>query len=235
MMSMAATRISIIATTLLILSGVSAWSSGIKQGLDKANPIIVDKAKGEIRALAVLQPGAFSGGWLKRRPGHHAVVWQGGKSAGEALLTTFASDSELYTAMIAIGAKPGNNLTQAVWDDRNDDNSKAPETRVEGSPVDALVWWDGLEKPLPLKELLIDPDGKGVDLRFGGQKALIPVWRSGCVICLYSCPGGKISNHLYTIRDYVDGKKAFAVNKALVPDGKREAVVIFRLRKDAGK
>ncbi|MEJ2716755.1 MAG: hypothetical protein P8182_06385, partial [Deltaproteobacteria bacterium] len=85
-------------------------------------------------------------------------------------------------------------------------------------------------EPLPLEKLVKDPGGKGVDLRFGGQKALIPVWKSGCIVCLQSCPGGKISNHAYTIRDYVEGRATFTVDESRVPKGKRKAVVIIRLR-----
>jgi hypothetical protein len=201
------------------------------KGLSEKTPMIVDKHAGEIRLLATLQPKAFGKGWFKQLPGHHAVTWKGGKKADEALLATYASDSEVYDAMISIGAKPGNNLTQAVWDERNNENSKAPDTRVEGSPVDALVWWEGLPEPLPFAKLLKDPGVKGVDLRFGGNKALIPIWKSGCVVCLQSCPGAKISNHQYTIRDYVQGRATFTVDSSVVPRGTWKAVVFIRMRK----
>lgn len=201
------------------------------QGLSEERPMVVEKEAGQIRLLAILQPAAFGKGWFTQLPGHHAVTWKGGKKADEALLVTFTSDAELFDAMVAIGAKPGNNLTQSVWDERRNRNSKAPETRVEGSPVEVLVWWDGLPAPLTLARLLKDPGVKGVDLRFGGQKHLIPVWKSGCIVCLQSCPGAKISNHAYTIRDYVEGRAMFTVNEAVVPAGKRRAVVIIRLKK----
>jgi hypothetical protein len=199
------------------------------KGLTAEQPMVVDKATGQIRLLATLQPKAFAKGWFTQLPGHHAVTWKEGKKGGEALLATYASDVMLYDAMISIGAKPGDNLSQAVWDERNNAKSKAPETRVEGSPVDVSVWWEGLTEPLPLGKLLKDPAGKGVDLRFGGQKALIPVWKSGCIICLQSCPGAKISNHAYTIRDYVEGHATFEVNTSLVPQGELPAVVIIRV------
>lgn len=59
--------------------------------------------------------------------------------------------------------------------------------------MEASVWWRGLSQPLPVSALFDDPSGKGIDFRFGGNKALIPVWRSGCILCLQSCPGGKVS------------------------------------------
>jgi len=201
-----------------------------RAGLSDTVPMVVDKTSREIRVLADLQPAAFAPGWFKQLPGHHAVTWKGGKKASEALLSAYVDDSAFYDAMISLGAKPGNNLPQAVWDERNDPNSALPATRVEGSRVEVSVWWEGLPKPVALHELVRDPSGKGVDLRFGGQKDLIPVWRSGCIVCLQSCPGAKISNHAYTIRDYVEGKAAFTASPAVVPDGVRKAVVIFRLK-----
>ena len=199
-------------------------------GLDETHPLQVDSKAEEVRLLAELQPAAFSGGWLKSTPNYHAVVWKGGGAAGEALLASYADDASFHDAMVAIGAVPGNNLTMAAWNDRKDPKSSAPDTRVKGASVDVLVWWDGLSSPLPLAGLLTDSAGKGVDMRFGGNKALIPEWHSGCIACLYSCPGGKVSNHAYTIRDYVKGTTKFSVNEDLVPKDKRQAVVIFRKR-----
>ena len=46
------------------------------------------------------------------------------------------------------------------------------------------------------------PGGRGLDLRLAGNRANIPKWKSGCVICLYSCPGSKIGNARYTARDW---------------------------------
>jgi hypothetical protein len=199
-------------------------------GLDESHPISVDRNAKEVRILAELQPKAFSGGLLASTPGHHAVTWKHGKKGSVALLSATVSDTEFHDAMISIGAKPGNNLTQATWDDRNDSSSAAPDTRVAGSPVDVSVWWQGLESPVPLASLFNDPGGKGVDLRFGGQKALIPIWKSGCIVCLQSCPGAKVSNRSYTIRDYAQGKATFTLNEKNVPPGNRPAVVIFQLK-----
>jgi hypothetical protein len=216
---------------VLLPIGIALSAGDYFKGLSEKNPMIVDKQAGEIRLLATLQPEAFGKCWFKQLPGHHAVTWKGGKKADEALLATFACDSDVYDAMISIGAKPGNNLTQEVWDERKNEDSKAPDTRVEGSPVDVFVWWEGLPEPVPLAKLVKDPGTKGIDLRFGGNKALIPIWKSGCIVCLQSCPGAKISNHQYTIRDYVQGRATFTVDASIVPKGERKAVVFIRLRK----
>jgi len=100
---------------------------------------------------------------------------------------------------------------------------------VEGSAVDVSVWWSGLQRPVPLESLFVDPEGKRMELRFGGQKSLIPVWQSGCIVCLQSCPGGKISNRSHTMRDYAEGRATFKLNTSVVPQGRRKAVVIIRV------
>jgi hypothetical protein len=223
-------RLTLAALTTFFTVTTDLVSADPLEGLDESHPMVVNRNAKEVRILAELQPKAFSGGWLTSTPGHHAVTWKGGKKSSEALLSALVSDAELHDAMISIGARPGNNLTQAAWDERNDETSKAPDTRVEGSPVEASVWWPGLKSPVPLESLFNDPNGQGVDLRFGGQKSLIPVWKSGCIVCLQSCPGAKISNRSYTMRDYAQGKATFTLNDKNVPAGNRLAVVIFRLK-----
>ncbi len=81
--------------------------------------------------------------------------------------------------------------------------------------------------------MLVDSAGLGLDMRFGGNKALIAEWQSGCIICLYSCPGGKISNRAYTIRDYVKSPQNFSVDFSRVPKGNHKALVIVRLKDNA--
>jgi len=224
------------AAVAALLVGVSCCVSAAQEqallGLDEKNPLRVNKRARQVRILVDLQPEAFSGGWIKWTPNYHAVVWKGGKASGEALLASYADDASFYNAMVSIGAVPGDNLTMAAGEERKDPESPTPDERVKGTPVQIVVWWPGLAAGVPLKEMLIDPAGKGIDMRFGGNKALIPEWRSGCIACLYSCPGGKVGNHSYTIRDYVKGTTKFAVDYSKVPKGKRRAVVFFTLRKE---
>jgi hypothetical protein len=220
--------IQVILFTVAPLLGYSQDTRPI--ALDRSRPLEVDTTAGEVRIVAELQPERFSGGWLPSTPHYHAVVWKGGGASSEALIASPVSDADFYTAMVAIGAIPGNNLIMAAWNDRKNPSARAPDQRVEGTRVDVFVWWEGLAAPLPLKELVLDSAGRGIDMRFGGNKALIPEWHSGCIACLYSCPGGKVSNHAYTIRDYVKGTTRFTVNWSKVPKGTRQALVIFRKR-----
>ncbi|MDQ7052681.1 MAG: YdjY domain-containing protein [candidate division KSB1 bacterium] len=198
-------------------------------GLDKKHPLAVDRTTAEVRILAEFNPGAFSGRF-KWTPRYHFVVWKKGRAASEALFKAYVSDRDFYAALERIGARPGNNLTTAAWDERNNPGHPAPDTRIEGTPVDIRVWWKGLSKPIPVDSLLVDPGGQGFDFRFGGNLALIPEWKSGCIVCLYSCPGSKVGNRAYTIRDYARGTTRFEVRPQFRRGKKRKAVIFFRLR-----
>ena len=82
---------------------------------------------------------------------------------------------------------------------------------------------------MSLDELLQDPGGKGFDFRFGGNHALIPHWHSGCLVCLYSCPGSKVGNAAYTVRDYMTGATKFSPNLARLPKDGTHVVIYFRI------
>jgi hypothetical protein len=189
--------------------------------------MVVDLGAREIRLLAILQPKAFGPGWFKQLPGHHAVTWKEGRKGDEALLATFTSDTEVYDALVSLGAKPGNNLTQVVWDERNNPKSSAPSTRVEGDPVVALVWWKGLKEPLPLSALLNNPTGKKIDLRFEGKSLSYP---SGNQVASSACKVARAERSAITTpQSRLCGWKAtFTVNKAVVPSRERRAVVILK-------
>ncbi len=198
-------------------------------GVDKKHPMRVDTTAGEVRLFAEFHPGAFSGR-MKWTPRYHFVVWKKGRAASEALFKAFVSDRDFHAALEQLGAQPGNNLTTAAWDERNDPDSRAPDTRIEGTPVDIRVWWEGLAEPMAIDSLLMDPGGRGFDFRFGGNLSLIPEWKSGCIVCLYSCPGSKVGNHAYTVRDYATGVTRFEVRPEFQKLKKRKAVIFFRLR-----
>lgn len=206
--------------------------SGLLAGLSEQKPLIIDEKNREVRLLAELDPDAFQKRWLNWTPGHHAVVWNDGAAAGSALFRAYAPDADVHDALVAIGGKPGNNLTRETWEKRKDPDHPDPKKRVEGSPVEVLVWWKGLKEPVPLGSLFTDPMGKEPEFRFGGHKHLIPVWRSGCIVCLQSCPGGKVSNRAHTMREYALGKAAMKLKDGAVPEGTRKAVVILKVKEE---
>ena len=166
-------------------------------------------------------------------PGYHFVVWEGGRAGDGALFRSQVTDTQVLEALESLGGQPGNDLGLDVWDERDDPSSTAPDKIIKGPAVEILVRVPGRQEPLTLDEILIDPGGKGFDMRFGGHRANIPRWKSGCVVCLYSCPGSKVGNARYTVRDFVDGTTRFAVREGALPADGSEVTLIFRLVEEA--
>lgn len=196
----------------------------------RSHPIIVDTTRREVRILANYQPERFEGP-LKFVPNYHLLVWYNGRAAGEALFATPAPDVKLIEALETIGGVAGNNLTMDAWNKRKEPDNPAPQNKIGGTPVEILVGWKGLEAPLPLAVLLDDPGGRGFDFHFGGNRALIPEWRSGCLVCLYSCPGAKVGNAAYTVRDYATGATKFRPRRERLPKNGSQVVIYFRVIK----
>lgn len=160
--------------------------------------------------------------------GYHLIVWDGGGAADHSLFVASVSDIQILEALESLGAQPGNALTIDSWDERNDPGTEAPDRVIQGPRVQIeIVLADSTV--LTLADLLIDEGGRGFDMRFGGHRENIPEWHSGCVVCLYSCPGSKVGNASYTVRDFVAGEAHFRVNEAVLPPDRTEVTVRFRL------
>ena len=141
--------------------------------------------------------------------GYHALVYEGGGAAAKALLTTPVSDLEVAGKLRELGVRDGGGVPMAAWNLRHLPLVRAPDARVTGTPVRIRAAWEEWESPRDLSELLGDSGGRGVAFRFGGNEEHDPLWDSGCIACLFSCPGGVVSNERYTIRDHVRGVTRF--------------------------
>jgi hypothetical protein len=185
--------------------------------------LVVDGEARTLRLRAIVQRTAFEN---SVPPDHqyHALVHSGGGAAGKSLFTTEVLDTDIARELRAMGAEDGGGVPMAAWNLRWVPLVPQPATRVSGSPLRISVDWEGSPRSYSLGELLIDPGGQGVDLRFGGNEEHDDHWGSGCIICLFSCPGGVISNAAYTIRDHQRGATVFEPGPDLPPDG--QAVVI---------
>jgi len=184
----------------------------------------------EIEFPATVHARSFDGGWMM--PGYHAVVSRNGRMAHAALLVADVTDVEILNALETLGAASGGNLPMDAWERRKDPRNPAPDRTVGGAPLQVLLRLPGNSEPVPLAAVLEDPGGRGLDLRLAGNRANIPRWKSGCVVCLYSCPGGKIGNTRYTVRDWSRKVTRFHTRRAtLPPDGTRIGVVIRLDRK----
>ncbi|HEV8117954.1 MAG TPA: YdjY domain-containing protein [Thermoanaerobaculia bacterium] len=206
------------AILLFLLSSTGAFAE--KGG------VIVRRA-GEIEFTATVNAKAFESGLIM--PGYHAIVWRGGKAAHAALLEAEVTDRQVIEALEALGGKPGDNLPMESWEERKNPKNPAPDLVVAGPAVDILLRLPGRRDPVPLQSVLEDPGGRGLSMRFGGNAANIPKWKSGCIVCLYSCPGSKVGNAKYTVRDYANEVTRFRVRPGVLPPDGTPVRVILRL------
>lgn len=181
---------------------------------------------------AVVTAGAFAG--AGDMSGYHLVVWDGGGAAGQALLRARVTDVQVLDALEALGAVPGDGLRIDTWDDRHDAGSPAPDRVIAGPAVRVEIHVPGRAQPLGLEDLLEDPGARGFAMRFGGHRANIPEWHSGCVVCLYSCPGSKVGNAAYTVRDFVQSATHFSLRPGALPANGTEVAVRLVLEEPAG-
>ncbi len=214
-----------LALLVLVLALPACHSPSTSVQADTPSLQVVD---GRVELSATVHVAAFERTLLGLgMPGYHLAVWGQGKAAGAALFRTQASDREVLAALEGLGLVPGNGLGMGTWEERNNPTSTAPDQPISGPAVDFLVRVAGKPEPLRLDEVLTDPGGRGIEMRFGGHEANIPKWGSGCLACLYSCPGSKVGNSRYTVRDYEKGTTAFRVRAgSLPPDGSAVTLIL---------
>ncbi|HEV2856217.1 MAG TPA: YdjY domain-containing protein [Thermoanaerobaculia bacterium] len=211
--------LAVLVTAALAFQSQSASRSPIRvSGRDVEFPAVVTRGSFERELLGMGMPG------------YHLIVWKDGGAAMASLFRAEVTDTEVLDALERLGTKPGNALGMATWEERKDPKSKAPDKVIQGPPVEILVRVPGRGAFLRLDQILEDPGGRGFDMRFGGHRANIPKWKSGCVVCLYSCPGSKIGNARYTVRDYVEGTTRFRVKEGVLPEDGTRVGIVLRLR-----
>lgn len=151
-------------------------------GLTKENPIKFSKEEASVTFLAQVN------GKYLYEPTRHGVVFAEGANGEKTILKAFADPETLYNDLIAIGAKAGNNMTL--------ENKET--TNVQGDALEVTITWEGAEKEYKLAEVIKDSAGKAFDIRFGGNLANAQDKKTGCLVCLDSCPVGITSNAAYT-------------------------------------
>ncbi|MBF0550557.1 MAG: hypothetical protein HQK60_08480 [Deltaproteobacteria bacterium] len=184
--------------------------------LTKDNPIIVDKAGKTIRLLAEVNGKYFF------QPTRHAVVTKGGSNGDKSVLAAFAEPQAFCDGLLQIGAKPGENMTLA----------NKETTRVKGDALDVTVTWPGAKKSYTLDEVIKDSNKKPIVMRFGGNLATAKDKKTGCLLCLDSCPVGIVSNEAYTYGAVEKRKEVtFMGNKDVLPKDGTQVVVTIKLKK----
>lgn len=215
-----------VAVSVLLFGMVAVSCSSNTQQTDTSTSeqtMTVDKDKKEIKMDSEVNGKYFTEGT------RHGVVFENGKNGEKSILRGLADEKEFHEAMMSLGAKPGNNLTG--------DDMKTGTKSIEGSKVDVFVTWEGLEKELPLEDIIksTDYDGKELplremDIRFGGNIDRANKNNTGCVLCLDSCATGIVSNAAYKAGEVEATKQVkFYGNDDVLPEDGTKVTVIFRI------
>jgi len=215
------------ALTTLVLGLAAAGCRGKGPGVPATAPTLtVDREARTVTVQATVHAGQFPG---EPNPAYHLVIWEHGKLAENGLFVTPTSDKEVLDALISLGGVPGDNLTQETWDERFDPGKLEPDKLAEGTEVEVLVQWPELTEPMPVAELFEPGPGVRMSWRLAGNEKLISAWKSGCVVCMYSCPGSKVANAELSVRDYMQDLRRFALRAGVLPPDGTQATVTFRL------
>lgn len=179
-------------------------------GLTKENPIKVDKENGTVTFLAAVN------GKYTVETTRHAAVFDGGSNGEKSVFKGLVETRPLYDALMEIGAKPGNNMTL----------ENKEKTNVAGSELEVTVTWNDAGKEYKLDEVIKDSNGKPIVIKFGGNLQNAHDKKTGCLICLDSCPVGITSNTSYTYGAVEKRNEVkFTGNKELLPaDGTLVAI-----------
>ncbi|WP_288685156.1 YdjY domain-containing protein [uncultured Brachyspira sp.] len=184
---------------------------------DGAEPVIIDADKKEVIIEAIV-----NGKYFTNPSRHHGIVFEGGKYGDRAVLIGLSDEREVYQALIDIGAVAGNNL-------KLEEYTKVSKN-VDGQKLDVFVTWDGLGKEIPFAEIIKSDDVRDMDIRFGGNFEAAKENRTGCILCLDSCPIAITSDAVYATAE-LDSKKIdkFIIEDVLPKDGEKVSV-IFRIK-----
>ena len=219
---------------LVILIGSSSQSADTPT---EAMPLLVLTEQKEVHVLGQIFPSRFNAAKGPEAQ-YHFLVWQGGTSPG-ALIETPVDDLDFHDAILSLGAQPGNHLTMAAWTKRHEHKNPAPQQTVTGSQLKVRIAWPAKPNGLSLEQAFLDsalsPQSSVLDPRFSGNRdrwfntiPLVP--RPGCLMCLYSCPSGKVGNGVLSIADYVHKPRHFHADTDQLPPDGTAVIVTFQLQ-----
>ena len=185
-------------------------------GVSLENPIKVDKEAGTVTVLTQVNGKYFTEGT------RHASVFKDGSNGAKSVFTAYGNPVDFYNALVEIGAEPGNNMTP--------DN--ASTTKVEGTPLDLKVTWNGADKEYDVNEVINDSNGNKIAFKFGGNLERAKAKNTGCLSCLDSCPVGIISNSAYTNGAVENTKEVkFTGNQDVLPEDGTYVATVYSIAK----
>jgi hypothetical protein len=183
----------------------------------KENPLIIDE-KGK-RVLIYTEVHEMN---VHQWNVHWGVVFKDGRFQDRAILRSYANQLDFHDALMKIGAKPGNNL-----------NKDTIGQYVEGDTLDVKATWPGLGKELSLNEIFVDEKGKGVNIKFGGNRKASEEQKTGCITCLESCWISISSNLNYpqtgSIKRFLNPNSHFKGRADVLPGDGKPVVLIYKV------
>ena len=202
--------------SLFALAGAAMAKDGALP--TRENPLIVDKA-GK-RVLIYTEVNEMN---VHQSNVHWGVVFKDGRFQDRAILRSWANHLAFHDALLAIGARPGNNL-----------NKETIGKHVAGDALDIRAIWPGLGKELRLEEIFSESGGKGFNIRFGGNRTASAAQNTGCITCLESCWIAISSNSSYpqtgSIKRFINPNARFQGKAATLPKDGQPVILIYRVR-----
>ncbi len=210
------------------LAGVSAIQPATPE-----TPLVIASEAKQVVIYGHIYPDRFNRAETDEAH-YHLLTWKGGHSQN-ALIVTPVDDLAFHDALVTIGGQPGNTLPMAAWTQRTDPTHPAPRQKAQGSRFAVFLSWPG-QPDLPLQRIFHPPPA-GPQLpawTFEGNRGrwfnLVPFApRPGCLVCLYSCPSGKLSNGSLSIADYMSQPGRFRANTEILPPDRTPVRVTFAL------
>jgi ferredoxin len=179
------------------------------------DPLVINMKNRSVSVLAQV-----NGKYLVQ-PTRHGVVFKGGSNGSKSVFAALVEPKPFYEALIKIGSKPGNNMT---WENKE-------KTCVQGDQLDVFVTWAGAKKAYRLDEVIRDSNGKPLVIRFGGNLQAAMDKKTGCLLCLDSCPVGITSNATYTYGAIESRKETSLMgNKDILPPDGTLVVITFKAK-----
>lgn len=196
----------------------SADQAGDEKESAKEETMTVDTDKKEIVMLCEVNGTYFT------EPTRHGIVFKDGSNGEKAVLRGLADEKEFYQALLDIGAKAGDNLTDEDMK-AGPDNGKS----VEGDKIDITVEWEG-QDPIPFADIIKCSEGDyDMDMRFGGNIESAKKHNTGCVVCLDSCATGIVSDATWPTGTTQNEVAKFYGDDSVLPEDGTQVTVTFRI------
>ncbi len=230
----ASLRCALLLLSVVLGLGYLGSSARAGQPATAETPLVFSVEEKTVTVYGMIYPDRFN-----RAEGntarYHLITWDEGHSTN-GLIETPADDLAFHDALVKIGAQPGNNISMEAWTRRSDPASRASQQQVSGSRLAVSLAWPTGPERRPMHTVIHTTPALDSPMvwAFGGNRdrwfnSILFALQPGCLLCLYSCPSGKVSNAGLSIADYVSSPRRFQVQTDVLPPDGTPVTVTFRL------